>query len=55
MMHHRNEGHVMTQSQEEMAVIGILALFWVGEWKNLPFLRIGLMNYRANDSFPRRL
>jgi len=33
MMHHRNEGHVMTQSQEEMAVIGILALFWVGEWK----------------------
>lgn len=36
MMHHRNEGQVMTQAQEEMAVIGILALFWVGEWKDLP-------------------
>jgi hypothetical protein len=46
MMHHRNEGHVMTQSQEEMAVIGILALFWVGEWKGLclPF-ELNLMSY----------
>ena len=45
-MHHRNEGHVMTQSQEEMAVIGILALFWVGEWKGLclPF-ELNLMSY----------
>jgi len=31
-MHHRMEGQMLTQSQEEMAVIGIFALFWVGEW-----------------------
>ena len=31
MMHHRMDGQVMSQTQEEMAVIGIFALFWVGE------------------------
>jgi hypothetical protein len=25
------DGHLMTQSQEEMALIGIFALFWIGE------------------------
>ncbi|PPQ72915.1 hypothetical protein CVT26_014578 [Gymnopilus dilepis] len=29
MMHHRMDGQVMSQTQEEMAVIGIFALFWV--------------------------
>jgi len=29
MMHHRMDGQVMSQAQEEMAVIGIFALFWV--------------------------
>jgi len=29
MMHHRMDGHLMTQSQEEMALIGIFALFWI--------------------------
>ena len=31
MMHHRMDGQLMTHSQEEMAVIGIFALFWIGE------------------------
>jgi len=31
MMHHRMDGQLMTQSQEEMALIGIFALFWMGE------------------------
>jgi len=29
MMHHRMEGQLMSQSQEEMAVITIFALLWV--------------------------
>ncbi|PPQ77781.1 hypothetical protein CVT25_011216 [Psilocybe cyanescens] len=29
MMHHKMDGQIMTQRQEEMAVIGIFALFWV--------------------------
>ncbi|KAF8165332.1 hypothetical protein B0H34DRAFT_688806 [Crassisporium funariophilum] len=28
MMHHRMDGHLMSQSQEEMALIGIFALLW---------------------------
>lgn len=31
MMHHKMEGKIMSQSQEEMAVIAIFALFWVGK------------------------
>lgn len=34
-MHHRMDGQVMSQAQEEMAVIGIFALFWVGESNSL--------------------
>jgi hypothetical protein len=30
-MHHKTEGRFMNQSQEEIAVIGIFALLWVGE------------------------
>ncbi|CAA7259779.1 unnamed protein product [Cyclocybe aegerita] len=29
MMHHKSEGQMLTRSQEEMAVIGLFALFWV--------------------------
>jgi len=29
MMHHTMDGHLMTQSQEEMALIGIFALLWI--------------------------
>jgi len=29
MMHHRMDGQLMTHSQEEMALIGIFALFWI--------------------------
>jgi len=29
MMHHRMQGQMMSQAQEEMAVIGIVALLWV--------------------------
>ena len=36
MMHHRMDGQLMTHSQEEMAVIGIFALFWIGEQAPLP-------------------
>ena len=35
-MHHRMDGQLMTHSQEEMAVIGIFALFWIGEQAPLP-------------------
>jgi hypothetical protein len=31
MLHHRMDGQLMTHSQEEMALIGIFALFWIGE------------------------
>ena len=30
-MHHKMQGQMMSQSQEEMAVIGIVALLWVGK------------------------
>jgi len=30
-MHHRMEGQLMSQSQEEMAVITIFALLWIGK------------------------
>jgi len=29
MMHHRMDGQLMSHSQEEMALIGIFALFWI--------------------------
>ncbi|KAF9568887.1 hypothetical protein CPC08DRAFT_702004 [Agrocybe pediades] len=29
MMHHRMDGQMLTRSQEEMATIGIFALFWI--------------------------
>ena len=29
-MHHNREGHLMTQTQEEMVLIGSFALFWMG-------------------------
>jgi hypothetical protein len=29
-MHHKMDGRFMNQTQEEMAVIGIFALLWVG-------------------------
>jgi len=29
MMHHRRDGQLMSHSQEEMALIGIFALFWI--------------------------
>ncbi|KAF8913913.1 hypothetical protein CPB84DRAFT_1757897 [Gymnopilus junonius] len=29
MVHHRMDGQIMSQTQEEMAVIGVFALFWV--------------------------
>ncbi len=32
MVHHRMEGGMMSQTQEEAALIGILALFWIGKW-----------------------
>lgn len=31
MMHHKTDGRFMNQTQEEMAVIGIFALLWVGK------------------------
>ena len=31
MMHHKMDGQLMSHSQEEMALIGIFALFWIGE------------------------
>ena len=31
MLHHRMDGQLMSHSQEEMALIGIFALFWIGE------------------------
>ena len=30
-MHHRMEGGMLSQTQEEAALIGILALLWVGK------------------------
>jgi len=39
MMHHRMDGQLMTHSQEEMALIGIFALFWIVllvAWKFFP-------------------
>lgn len=30
-MHHKMDGQLMSHSQEEMALIGIFALFWIGE------------------------
>lgn len=30
-MHHRQEGQVLTHPQEEAALIGGLALLWIGE------------------------
>ena len=29
-MHHRREGHLLTQTQEEMVLIAGFALFWMG-------------------------
>lgn len=29
-MHHRREGHLLTQQQEEMVLIAGFALFWMG-------------------------
>ena len=31
MMHHKMDGQLMSHSQEEMALIGIFALLWIGE------------------------
>lgn len=31
LMHHKMEGQMMTESQEEMLLIGMLALMWMGE------------------------
>jgi len=51
-MHHRMEGQMLTQSQEEMAVIGIFALFWVGEWL-LEFILDTGADKNPNVSIPR--
>lgn len=34
-MHHRREGQLMTQTQEEMALICGFGLFWIGETASL--------------------
>jgi len=30
MLHHRKEGQVLTESQEEFILIGVFGLFWLG-------------------------
>ena len=35
MMHHKMDGQLMSHSQEEMALVGIFALFWIGEHPGL--------------------
>lgn len=44
-MHHRREGHLLTQTQEEMVLIGGFALFFIGEF---PCLVSGGRELRAH-------
>jgi len=56
MMHHRMDGQLMSHSQEEMALIGIFALFWIVflvAWKfftNKSSVSTGLSNHSASQN-----
>lgn len=45
MLHHRMDGQLMTHSQEEMALIGIFALLWIGEHLALRMISRGWFYY----------
>jgi hypothetical protein len=51
-MHHRMQGQMMSQSQEEMAVIGIVALLWVGKSFRSPDYSLQSQAMAYLSSFP---
>ena len=52
MMHHRMQGQMMSQSQEEMAIIGIVALLWIGKSFRSPDYSLQSQPIAHISSFP---
>lgn len=54
-MHHKTEGRFMNQSQEEIAVIGIFALLWVGEFRRVNDSDRPVLSMALWSSVPHRI